>query len=247
MRSSTKCLRGMHCSTHSACHVPCLSSNPDAASLVSCHLPRCIFHSLYVLAHCFVMVCVLLGLAIHLELSHELSAEPSLDHCSYLINTPWYLPVPHSSISPALNKLNYIWLLSRQPVSLGLQCFLPRKLTTSSVSSSHRRTEFLLMLVLLLAGDINLNPGPAPTHSLNFANLNIRSASTVTPDLNKPAVLQDFITDQNIDILALSETWLSPDSSLPTLNSLTPANFSLITLHALIKLGAALHLSTVLH
>ena len=81
----------------------------------------------------------------------------------------------------------------------------------------------------LLSGDINLNPGSATlAHSITFSHLNIRSASSVTPDLNKPAVLQHFIIDSNIDIIALSETWLSPEPALSTLNSLTPTNFSLI-------------------
>jgi hypothetical protein len=49
-------------------------------------------------------------------------------------------------------------------------------------------------------------------HNLTFSHLNIRSVTCVTADINKPAVLQDFITASNIDILALSETWLSQDT-----------------------------------
>ena len=84
-------------------------------------------------------------------------------------------------------------------------------------------------MLLILSGDINLNPGPSNTSaSLNISLLNIRSASSITPELNKPPVLQEFISDKNIDILALTETWLTPDTLLATLNSLTPPNYSLI-------------------
>jgi exonuclease III len=80
---------------------------------------------------------------------------------------------------------------------------------------------------LLLSGDIELNPGPPSQTDLSFATLNIRSASSITWDLDKPTVLRDFILRQSIDILLLSETWLSPDSPSSVLNSLIPPGFSL--------------------
>jgi Reverse transcriptase (RNA-dependent DNA polymerase)/Endonuclease/Exonuclease/phosphatase family len=84
-------------------------------------------------------------------------------------------------------------------------------------------------LLLLLAGDINLNPGPTYTSSdLDFAHLNIRSASSISKSYNKPAILKEFISDQCIDVLALTETWLSADSLPSTLNSITPDTYSLI-------------------
>ena len=88
-------------------------------------------------------------------------------------------------------------------------------------------------MLLILSGDINLNPGPpfANISSLKFACLNIRSASSITPDLNKPAVLQEFITDdplKPIDILSLTETWLPCDPLPAVLNSLTPPGYSII-------------------
>ena len=46
--------------------------------------------------------------------------------------------------------------------------------------------------------------------------------------LNKPIAIQEFLTDQNLDLLAISETWLAPDSLPSTLNSLTPAGYSII-------------------
>ena len=61
--------------------------------------------------------------------------------------------------------------------------------------------------------------------------------TSVTPDLDKPAVLQDFILNNNIDILTLSETWLSTDTPSATLNSLTPANFSLLHTPRPLRIG----------
>ena len=95
-----------------------------------------------------------------------------------------------------------------------------------TVLQNPRRTNFLFTLLLHLAGHINFNPGP-PCF-INFSHLSVRSASSVIPSLNKPAVLQDFIADHNLEILALSETWLHLDTLPPVLNSLTPDNFSII-------------------
>ena len=81
-------------------------------------------------------------------------------------------------------------------------------------------------MILLLSGDIHLNPGPPV--QINFAHLNICSASSVTAQLNKPVALAEFISDHDIEILSLSETWLSSDALPSTLNALTPPNFSIV-------------------
>ena len=62
----------------------------------------------------------------------------------------------------------------------------------------------------------------------NISCLNVRSATTVTSDLDKPILIQDFISDRSLDILFLTETWLHPDSPPSVLNSLTPPNYSFI-------------------
>ena len=63
-----------------------------------------------------------------------------------------------------------------------------------------------LRILLLLSGDIESNPGPS---TLNFSNFNIRSALTSTAKIDKPSLLQEFIFDNNIEILTLSEIWLA--------------------------------------
>lgn len=60
----------------------------------------------------------------------------------------------------------------------------------------------MVSLLLLLAGDVQLNPGPAP---LRFGLLNINSLR------NKAAIVHDLISDYSIDCLALNETRMQAD------------------------------------
>ena len=85
-----------------------------------------------------------------------------------------------------------------------------------------------LIFLLLLSGDIEVNPGPpscAP--SIHFAQFNSQS---IHPNntVDKPTILKQFINDYKIDVLALSETWLSPDELSSTINSILPDGFSFI-------------------
>src|SRR6267154_2173429 len=60
---------------------------------------------------------------------------------------------------------------------------------------------------------------------LRFVNVLI---ILISPLLDKPAILQDFISDHAIDILAVTETWLTPATLPSTLNSLTPPGYSVL-------------------
>ena len=82
-----------------------------------------------------------------------------------------------------------------------------------------------------------LYPGPSSPKLLNLGHLNTRSISSVTTDLDKPSVLQEFILDNSLDLLSLSETWLSSDTPPSILNSFTPSNFSLFHQPRLTGLG----------
>ena len=59
------------------------------------------------------------------------------------------------------------------------------------------------LILLLLAGDVELNPGPSP---LNFTHLNIRSIRS----FQKSSSLHNYLADHPTDILSLNETWLQP-------------------------------------
>ena len=123
----------------------------------------------------------------------------------------WF-PLPPSSVVQALDRLPVLFLCTHPYSRQGFR--------------SHRHSYFLLSILLLLAGDINLNPDPTSS-SLNFAHLNIHSASSITDTIDKPALLQEFISDYKLDILALTETWLPPDSLPTTIKlPLTPHNYT---------------------
>jgi hypothetical protein len=46
--------------------------------------------------------------------------------------------------------------------------------------------------------------------------------------VDKPALIQNLVLDKNIDILFLTETWLSPDTPPSITNSLTSADYSFL-------------------
>ena len=65
--------------------------------------------------------------------------------------------------------------------------------------SGELRRALLIVIVLLLANDVEPNPGPS---GLRFGSLNVQSA------VRKAALIHDLIADRNLDVLALSETWI---------------------------------------
>lgn len=168
---------------------------------------RYLLHSADVLSLFFLSIFVFVDIACPIISSHP----PPFPSSSPLF--PINIPMPPPSVCQSLDRFDsslFITTIPKRPHSL----MYPKP------------RNFTLSLILLLAGDIHLNPGPV---TLNFANLNTRSVSSITNAINKPALLQDFITDQDIDIISLTETWLSIDSLPSTLNSLTPPNFSIIS------------------
>src|SRR5437867_4988637 len=170
-----------------------------------------ILHSLHVLFSFFLPIFLLLTLS-----TPYLTLNPPSASISFYPLGPTLIPIPSSSLSPCFTNYH----LSLLSIS-----FFPRR---PSLSCS-RRFNFLVVLLLLLAGDVQSNPGPVVTSSsLNFSCLNIRSASSISTDLDKPAVLQEFLSDHSIDILALTETLLTPVPLPSTLNSLTPPGYSII-------------------
>ena len=123
-------------------------------------------------------------------------------------------PTPHPSVSQALDKIPSIFLLNNASTMSSRKLKL-----TNHVSCK------LFIFLLLLAGDIEINPGP-PFHNLILANLNIRSATSITPQYHKPELLQNLVLDNKIDLLCLTETWLPPSPLQSTITSLTPTGYS---------------------
>ena len=78
-----------------------------------------------------------------------------------------------------------------------------------------------LSLLLLLSGDVSLNPGPNISCNMRFATTNLRSLR------QKSAALADLISSKQIDILAMTETWLSSCDTAACLAEISPPGFSL--------------------
>ena len=72
--------------------------------------------------------------------------------------------------------------------------------------------------MLLLAGDVSLNPGP--THSLRIATINARSMREKAP------ALADLVESKSIDVLSITETWLTRKETRAGLADLTPPGYT---------------------
>ncbi len=103
------------------------------------------------------------------------------------------------------------------------------RMTDFRIERQARRRAFLIVLCLLLAGDVELNPGPPTSRtvsdaSITFACLNARSIR----DAKKVAALHDVIADRSIDLLALTETWVKPDDPPAVANDPAPAGYNIL-------------------
>src|SRR5664279_2617019 len=80
--------------------------------------------------------------------------------------------------------------------------------------------------LILLSGDIETNPGPTPA-CFNICKLNIQS---LTDAINSTAVA-DLAQQHNLDLIALSETWIKPETTPCQLSETTPPGYTLLSKH----------------
>ena len=66
-------------------------------------------------------------------------------------------------------------------------------------------------LLLLLSGDIEINPGPKRSSNITFCHWNLNDLAA--HDFIKVPLVEAFITSNNFDLVCLSETFL--DSTIP--------------------------------
>src|SRR5215467_175634 len=177
-----------------------------------------ILHCIDVLTAFFLFIYLgLVFLSPHLH-SYQTSLPAVKDHSSLKCQTS--LPysqnsvIPSSSVCSCLNRID----------SLVFSFY--RLARPGSSHKNYRIKSFVFILtLLLLSGDVEMNPGP---HTLSFASLNVRSACSTSAKLDKPCVTEEFIADKNIEILALTETWLKPDSPPNVVQSLAPPNYTVV-------------------
>ena len=66
-------------------------------------------------------------------------------------------------------------------------------------------------ILLLLSGDIEINPGPKRSSNIKFSHWNLYGLAA--HDFIKVSLVEAFITINNFDLVCLSETFL--DSAIP--------------------------------
>ena len=76
-----------------------------------------------------------------------------------------------------------------------------------------------MIMLILLAQGVEPNPGP---NRLNFGCLNIRSA------VHKSALVHDLIDENNLDVLALSETWVVEDDPPAIKLDIAPPGYGIL-------------------
>jgi len=132
--------------------------------------------------------------------ANNICCNSSLLHAGNLQNRLEYSTGHELLIAPGIlpyTLSHYSCLLWSRP-TFG-RPFCPR--TTRSLHSS------IIALLLLLGGDVSTNPGPSPScrppPQVSFGCFNARSA------VSKTALLHDLISERDLDLLVLTETWVT--------------------------------------
>ena len=83
------------------------------------------------------------------------------------------------------------------------------------------RPSFKLAIFLLLVEDVSLNPGPSGSNErIKIATMKVRS---IKP---KTATFSEYVTSKNLDIVAVTETWLKHDETKSTIADISPPGYS---------------------
>ena len=83
------------------------------------------------------------------------------------------------------------------------------------------RPSFKLAILLLLAGDVSLNPGPFGLNERSkIATMNVRSIKPNT------APFSEYVTSTNLDIVVVTETWLKHDDTQSMIAYISPPGYS---------------------
>ena len=129
----------------------------------------------------------------------------------------------HSSPAPASTYVDF----ATATTQFGLLNVIPLSFFITSSKSSIRHIQsssVVILLGLLLSGDIQLNPGPTSS-VFNVCTLNIRSLLNPL----KYTAISDLAETRNIDLFALTETWITPSATSAELFNATPPGFTLIS------------------
>ncbi len=167
-----------------------------------------ILHSFHVLFIFFLCIFITIFIAQPLCTSHP---------PPFLAKTYLFPPIPHFSCCQSLDIIPPHFLIKLSSITKSVISLPPRF-----------STRCFLFYLLLLCGDVEINPGPNSFNFLNCAHLNVRSASTINKNINKPTLICELISDYKLDILTLSETWFTENTLPSILNSFIPNGYSLL-------------------
>ena len=102
----------------------------------------------------------------------------------------------------------------------------PPMFLTGSPFYCRRRTRFnLCILLLLIIGGVEVNPGPSSSVNLAFGMLNTRSV------VNKAPLIHNLIADNDLSLLALTETWIKLDDPPVIKNDPAPPGYRIAHVH----------------
>ena len=89
------------------------------------------------------------------------------------------------------------------------------------------RPFFKLAILLPLAGDVSLNPGPSGSNErIKIAAMDVRSTKPRTVPFS------EYVTLKNLDIVAVTETWLKHDETQSTIADISPPGYSFFQVNA---------------
>jgi len=131
-----------------------------------------------------------------------------------------FISPPRADVAQSVSTIPSAWLLNNNSAV--------QKASIHRVATGLCRSKSLiskvysaLILIIMLSGDVEVNPGPIKLAQFNAQSVNASAGH------DKPLIISQFITDNCIDILGLSETWLRTDTLQCTLNSLAPVGYSI--------------------
>ena len=143
-----------------------------------------------------------------------------------------YFQIPHSSRNYTLLHHFVICLLSLSQFRVSIRYSLPtvRSSVLHAICSFSTRTRRIMsrcysppfLAVLLLSGDIELNPGPS---NFCLCTLNVRS---ILHHLHS-AALSDIIETHHPDLFCLTETWIKSTTTPAELAHCTPPNYTFMS------------------
>jgi len=95
----------------------------------------------------------------------------------------------------------------------------------------HRRSlSAALVALLLLRADVESNPGPA-ANCRSSAGYMILGLLNVCSAVRKAALIHDVMAEHHLDILAMTETWISSDAPNAVKFDVAPSGYSVVYRH----------------